>query len=271
MKPDNYRIVIGSIMVKDSVSSVFDSVRVDIVKETAFLTLSDIANKNSLSDTMLDSLSEGLSHICEYEEVNILVLQHLGLWFSSGMDLAAGDFENAFVFGDILKFLSSCQLVTIAAIDGKVAGGGVGLAAACDVVIASKQATFCLPEALWGLVPAVSFPALLNRITPAKIKELAITTRTIDAPTAQSIGLIDSIAYPIHSGLSKMIARCRCVDKETIGLIKQLFVETRHNWEEEAQELALSILQDTMSSQKFLDRVARWSQHGIMPWEGYPS
>ena len=89
--------------------------------------------------------------------------------------------------------LRSCGTPVIAAVDGETLGGGVGLVAACDLVIATERATFGMPEVLFGLIPAIAFPLLLERMSPQKARLLAMTARSYGAAEAQGFGLVDVV------------------------------------------------------------------------------
>jgi enoyl-CoA hydratase/carnithine racemase len=82
---------------------------------------------------------------------------------------------------------------TLAVIDGPALGAGLGLAAACDVVVASERSTFGLPEALYGLAPAIIRPALMTRLTIQQLNMLLFTCHSRSAQEARALGLTASI------------------------------------------------------------------------------
>ncbi len=98
------------------------------------------------------------------DEGSVLMLRGSRAVFCRGMDLAAatdGAIERgARAYASVLGALRSAPRPTVALVEGEALGGGVGLLAACDLVIASTSATFALPEALYGLVPAMVVPVL---------------------------------------------------------------------------------------------------------------
>lgn len=96
-------------------------------------------------------------------------------------------------FATLLSQILNAPRPTLAIVDGPAFGGGLGLAAACDCVLASPRATFSLPEALYGLEPAIIRSALLTRLTVQKLNLLLFTCHSRSAVEAQSIGLIDRI------------------------------------------------------------------------------
>ena len=85
---------------------------------------------------------------------------------------------------------------SLALVDGTAIGGGLGLAAACDVVIATPRARFALPEALVGLSPAIIRPALLTRLTPQQLRLLLFTGYSRSATESVALGLVDQLVEP---------------------------------------------------------------------------
>lgn len=125
--------------------------------------------------------------------------------FCSGMDLgvAMGQDEAQLrrglqSYADLLLALRSAPCALIAAVEGNAFGGGVGLAAACDLVLASRSARFGLPEALHGFYPAIVFAVLAERVTPHQARQLALLCESVDAEEALRIGLADKVADPEH-------------------------------------------------------------------------
>jgi len=102
--------------------------------------------------------------------------------------------EDVFVFSELLTSLGRCRLPVIACAGGKVMGGGVGLVAACDIVIAAREAIFMLPEVIAGMIPALVAPTLLRRIGAARVRFMAVSSQGISATLAQTFGLVDEVA-----------------------------------------------------------------------------
>jgi len=121
--------------------------------------------------------------------------------FCAGVSLhavAAGGDPTAPVqaVADALEDLLHARVPTIAVVEGPAVGGGVGLLAACDRVLATQGATFALPELLYGLVPLVILPALRRRVDLARWTWLALTGVARDAAEARALGLVDEVVSP---------------------------------------------------------------------------
>ena len=83
---------------------------------------------------------------------------------------------------------------TVAYVHGAAYGGGVGLAACCDIVIATERASFCLSEAKLGIIPAVIGPFVIRAIGARQARRYALTAEVISARTAREIGLVHEVA-----------------------------------------------------------------------------
>jgi enoyl-CoA hydratase/carnithine racemase len=99
-------------------------------------------------------------------------------------------------FAALIEALATCPRPTLAMIDGPALGGGLGLAAACDYVLATERARFGLPEALYGLAPAIIRPALELRLSPGQLKMLLFTGYSRSAAEAARLGLVDEVVAP---------------------------------------------------------------------------
>jgi enoyl-CoA hydratase/carnithine racemase len=97
------------------------------------------------------------------------------------------------VFVDALLALRRMSKTVIAAVDGVALGGGLGLAAAADVVVATETSTFGLPEAQLGLVPAIIMPFLLERMRLQQCRLWALSPHARGASEAAQAGLVDVI------------------------------------------------------------------------------
>lgn len=109
----------------------------------------------------------------------------------------------------------------VAFVDGDARGAGVGLAAACDLVIASTRARFGLSELWFGLWPAAIHPLLAERVTVARLRWLAITGRTVDAQEAMTLGLVDRLGETMTSA-DAALREARRAEPEAVRFYKTM-------------------------------------------------
>ena len=81
----------------------------------------------------------------------------------------------------------------VAVVDGRAIGGGMGLACACDWVLATERSTFALPELLWGLVPAIIWPIITDRMAPHVARQWTLTAHARSAAEGLAVGLVDDL------------------------------------------------------------------------------
>jgi enoyl-CoA hydratase/carnithine racemase len=129
--------------------------------------------------------------------------------FCNGMDLAeatAGELREPMLrFARALSRLAHAGAPTIALVDGEARGGGVGIAAACDLVIATDRASFALPEGLFGFGPAMIAPVLSTRLSPQALRLWVIRGCMIDAVRGERIGLVDEVVE--RSAMASAVSR----------------------------------------------------------------
>ena len=111
----------------------------------------------------------------------------------------------AAAFADLLLALRRAPKPLLAIVDGPAIGGGLGLVSACDWVIATDRSTFALPELVWGLVPAIIWPVVSDRMAPHAARQWTISAHTRTAHDAAAAGLIDDVVA--HPSLPAAIAR----------------------------------------------------------------
>lgn len=158
-----------------------------------------------------------------------LVIASEGADFCAGMDLAAAlktarePMRAAMErYAGCLELLASASTTTIAVVSGAASGGGVGLAAACDLVVAAPGATFALPELRYGLVPAVILPALTARIGARRTRRLALTGEVVTAAQAEPWGLVDVVADDPTKALRGLLRSLLRARPEAVAALKRI-------------------------------------------------
>ncbi|WP_448638391.1 enoyl-CoA hydratase-related protein [Geodermatophilus sp. URMC 63] len=173
-----------------------DVLQVSVGRGVATLTLDSPANRNALSRAMRARLRESLDAALADDAVRVVVLDHTGRVFCSGMDLSeaagagAGD-QGVRELPALLERVWTAPKPVVAVVRGPARAGGVGLLAACDAVVAGASATFAFSEVRLGIVPAVISAVVLPRVLPHVAHRLMLTGEVFDAATAAAGGLVD--------------------------------------------------------------------------------
>jgi len=134
---------------------------------------------------------------------HVIVLRATGDVFCSGahlgemQEMGQADFQEnlaaALDMGGMFRAVRNCPAPVVARVQGPAFGGGVGLVAACDVVVASFRARFSFSEVRLGLVPGVISPLVMDRIGQAATRHYFLTGDVIDGAEAHRIGLVDRL------------------------------------------------------------------------------
>ncbi len=158
---------------------------------------------NALSAEIVADLSSALAAAHE-GGARALILAGSGRHFCTGADLrelSAGALAppeehatDAAGLAALYAALLRCPLLTVAAVRGAAYGGGAGLAAACDLVVASPEARFQFSEVRLGFVPALVATFLPRRLSPATLARLVLDPHPLDALAALALGLVDRVA-----------------------------------------------------------------------------
>lgn len=162
------------------------------------LTLRRPEKANSLTRTMLEGLERTLRRATT-EGARAILLTGEGKVFSAGADLdeARAGLATAPVWEDLSAAVAAFPGLTIAALNGTLAGGAMGMALACDIRLAVPSAKFFYPVMKLGFLPQPSDPARLARLVgPARAKMILMGGAKIDAAEALAWGLIDRIHAP---------------------------------------------------------------------------
>jgi len=169
----------------------------------ARLTLDRPQALNALNGAMADALENALDRIASMDDVTVLVVAGRGRAFCAGNDIAematlTGDAAETLArrFAVIMDRFGHLPQVTLAAIDGHALGGGLMLAAAQDLRIASDRARFGLPEVTLGFNPGYGIARLLDVAGGAHARDLMLTGRTIHATEALRMGLVNRVVAP---------------------------------------------------------------------------
>jgi len=181
-----------------------DSVVVEIFDEgIASVTLNRPRVHNAFDEELISGLTGALRALEGNPEVRVVVLAAEGKSFSAGADLNwmkgmakatnKKNLEDALGLAALMHTLDSLSKPTIARVQGAAYGGGVGLIAACDIAIASREATFALSEVRLGLIPAVIGPYVIQAMGARRARRYFLTGERFDVAEAYRIGLVHDI------------------------------------------------------------------------------
>lgn len=166
----------------------------------ATVTLNRPGSRNALDAALIGELTRAFGEFAGDDNVRVVVLAGEGDVFCAGADVGymretAGlsyeeNLEDARRLAAMFRAVDECPKPVVAKVRGAAMGGGAGLAAAADVVVAGEGARFAFSEVRLGIAPATIAPFVLRKIGVSHARSLFLTGERFDAARAREIGLV---------------------------------------------------------------------------------
>jgi enoyl-CoA hydratase/carnithine racemase len=187
-------------------------VRCQIERGVATITLDSPANRNALSTALIAGLHAALDQ-AEESDARVIVLTATPPVFCAGADLKernAGSTNSAPAMGaghmaHAMERLITCRQPTIAAVEGPVRAGGVGLMASCDLVVVRTDVTFAFTEVRIGVAPAIISVPILRRCPWSKVAAPFLTGEAFDAESARDMGLVTHVSDDVPATVGRLV------------------------------------------------------------------
>lgn len=224
----------GFHMVTSTMRSMSDTVLVHTETRIRTITLNRPEARNALNSELIEALATALAAANVDDGVDVVVLTGSDPSFCAGLDLKEMK-ETGRNLGlgpdapaDPWRALAEMRIPVIGAMNGSTATGGLELALACDILIASENARFADTHAKVGVVPGAGMTALLSQAVGARwAKELSLTARFVDAQQALQIGLVTHVVeherlLPFALEIAAEIQGC---NQPAVRAIKQTYDE----------------------------------------------
>ena len=162
--------------------------------------------RNALDAELVAGLADVFRRFEDQPHVRAVVLEGAGAIFCGGADIKymraalelseKQNYEDALRLSDMFAAIDNCPAPTIAKVQGAALGGGAGLVAVCDIVLAEEDALFGFTEAKLGIVPAVISPFVLRKIGQTHARALFPTAERFNAERAMRMGLVHEVVPP---------------------------------------------------------------------------
>ena len=131
-------------------------------------------------------------------------------WMRASIDLDVdANVADAVALRRMLEAIDTCPAPVVCAVHGHALGGGAGLVACSDVVVAHTGTVFAFSEVKLGIVPAVISPFVLRKIGESAARRLFVTGERFDAATAQRIGLVHEVTDDLDDAVGRVVAELR--------------------------------------------------------------
>ena len=209
---------------------------------------------------------------------HVIVLRATGDVFCSGAhlgqmkEMGQADYQEnmaaALDMGAMFRAVRNCPAPVVARVQGPAFGGGVGLVAACDVVVAAFKVRFSFPEVRLGLVPGVIAPLVVDRIGQAAARHYFLTADMIDGAEAHRIGLVDRLAADgeLDVQLEAAVSSLLLGGADTLGLCKSLLEGTESLGFVRSGELTARMIAEARTKPEAQAALQSFMAKGKAPW-----
>ena len=190
--------------------------------------------RNAFNETAIAEITLAFRRLEQERGVRVIVLAARGTAFCAGADLnwmkkmaAHTEQENladAAALAEMLRVIYHCSKPVIARVQGDCYAGGIGLVAACDMVVANASAGFCLSETRLGLIPATISPYVIRAIGERAARRYFLTAERFDATEARRIGLVHEVVEEaaLDSQVGKLTAALLACSPHALDEAKRL-------------------------------------------------
>jgi len=212
---------------------------ITVEQEVARVTLARPNVRNAFDAALIGELHDTFERLSKDPLVRVVVLAGEGSVFCGGADIhwmrAALDlsFDENLVdaerMSDMFRAIDRCPKPVIGRVQGAALGGGSGLAAVCDVVIASEETLFGFTEVKLGIIPAVISPFVLAKIGVSHARALFVTGERFLAPRAKEIGLVHEVvaAEDLDSAVQRVVKEVLTAGPLAVAAAKHVIVDVR--------------------------------------------
>ena len=197
------------------------------------VTMARPERRNAFDAELIRELTEAFAAVPE--DARAVLLAGEGKSFSAGADVDwmrssielsyEENVADARRLRMMLEAIDSCPAPVVARVHGHALGGGCGLVACSDIVVAAHDAVFAFSEVKLGIIPAVISPFALGKIGPSAARRYFVTGERFDAETALRIGLVHEVAEDVDAAASAIVAELRTAGPEAARHAKKLVLE----------------------------------------------
>ena len=203
----------------------------------AWLWLNRPELRNALNAELQDLLLKTLEKIESEKNIQVLILAGRGQAFCAGGDLSrmeqaskmtkARSKAEAGRFAKLLYRMHTYPKPLIARVHGAAFAGGMGLVAACDLVVAAEEAEFCLPEVRIGLVPAMISPYIVRVLGETQARRYVLTGERLGAREAHRIGFVHECVpvAELNARVEKFVAQLSQAGPQALARSKKLLAK----------------------------------------------
>lgn len=256
--------------------------QIEVQHGVGTLKLARPERRNAFDGEMLAQLRATLAAWQDDPAVRVVVLAAEGSTFCAGADLMwmaaeaskghEGNLQNAIELGRSFHALARSRKPVVARVQGAARGGGVGLVAACDIAVASTQASFALTEVRLGLAPAVISPFVVERLGPSQARALFLTGDEVPAADAYRLGLVHHLVAPedLDAKVAAVVRSLVAGGPEALVACKRLVDEVAFRPPEAVLEATAALIAERRASAEAQEGMVAFLQKRPAAWIPQP-
>jgi len=259
----------------------YQTITVETKDKVGRITLSREERRNAISPTMMTELLDAFREYDDDLDVLVVVLTGAGSKvFCAGADFGESlgatasfldRYEGQRNFVELFKIIKGLKKPLIGRINGHALGGGLGLASACDIVIAAEDCRFGTPEINVGLFPYVIMATLIRfSSAPKRLLEMMLTGERLDAKEALQLGLVnyvvprDQLDAKVDEIAGKIVKKSPAI----LRLGRRAFYTMRDMEYEKALEYLCSMLAINTMAEDVTEGIAAFMEKREPEWKG---
>lgn len=235
-------------------------IRLELSAGIGRITIARPEKRNAFDGAMLAAIGQAVADWADEPTCRVIVLGADGPMFCAGADIgwmaeqAMGgpdaNRDGARALGAVFHAIAGSRKPVVGRIQGAARGGGVGLAAACDICIASTDASFALTEVRLGLLPAVISPFVVERLGPSQARALFMTGDAISGAEAYRLGLAHHLVAPadLDAKVAEVAQSLVAGGPEALLACKRLVAEVAFRNPKEVFELTVDAISQRRAS-----------------------
>lgn len=234
----------------------------------ATITLNRPKEKNVLGTDLVNSLGDNLKRCMSDDSVRCIVLTHAGNTFCAGADLKRGSAGSRYSLVDLFTLIQQGPKVVVAKISGHCMGGGVGLAAACDISVAIKTVQLGFTEVRIGVAPAIISVVCLPKMRRAHAAELMLSGEKVSAEWAAEVGLLNFAVEPseLDGRVTEILHKLVQGGPRAIAATKSLLYTVPFMPQGEAYTWTAKLSAELFQSQEARGGIAAFAKRQPAPW-----
>ena len=232
-----------------------------------YVTLNRPDVRNAFNERVIADLTRWATEVAREDDVRVAVLAGAGKAFCAGADLTwmsrmmsythDENVEDASAMARMYASLDQLPIALVGRVHGAALGGGAGLVAVCDIVVAEEHAAFGFTEVKLGIVPAVISPYVLTKLGMSSARELFLTGMRFDAARAREVGLVHAVVpeRALDAAVGRYVSELLSAAPGAVATAKEL---TRRVWGRPVQD-TIGITTETIA----IRRVSPEGQEGM--------